>query len=164
MYASNFILILMTALSAGALALPTNSTHTLHVRKGDNLASVAGYWDKNCYGDAVRGETASDGTPVDAKPTSKENFFCITFNTPAQTIGVNFGMFKSMRAFSDAHCGDDHWLKVIAWPPNTGSDMNDAGVRPDGTWTGAKECVDQQQQFGGKIGSVRFYATADGQA
>lgn len=163
MYAANSILILLTALSAGALALPTNTTGMIHVR--GSPASIAGFSDQDCYGEPIPGETAADGTTVLPKPEDGEKLNCITFNTPATYIGVNFGNTFSMRAFGDAHCND--YLPYVSFP---GTD-HDCGTKADAgcdehieddhdphKWKGAKVCVNQLDTFKQKIGSIRFYS------
>lgn len=158
MYAFKSIVIIITALSAGTLALPTEVTRR-------SLASIGGYWDSECWGDPVVGEPAKeDGTPVLANPTDDGKFKCITFNTPAGAIGVNFGQYMLMRAYNDAHCSKNHWLGYVSYPdPKTSWQgmPDDRGRLDNGTYIGTKVCVDQIQNFGGWIQSVRFEATRD---
>lgn len=159
MYASSYFLILITALSAGALAVPTDMNHMLHVR-GDPQGSVAGYRDDHCCDGPVLGVSASDGTTVLAKPVDDHKHNCITFNTPAPYLGINFGSTLSMIGYSSPHCVDASAITFVAWPNNQESggsyDEYSSVNITDGKYNCAKRCVNQQSYFKGPISSVRF--------
>lgn len=104
MHASKSILMLIAALSAGTLALPSAMAPKLQARE-DLVGLIAGYNNGQCNGDPVPGVTAGDGTTVFAKPIfngSKDQ--CLTFNTPAEFLGITFGSFDTIVIYQDAHC------------------------------------------------------------
>lgn len=139
MYASSFVLILIAALSAGALALPSTmaptllarevpgdlalsstTAPTLHTReflapRGEQyIGTVAGYSNKDCTSDPVAGATTEDGITVLPKPIydgSKDH--CLTFNTPAKFLGITFGNFSHASFFDDLHCNNNEILRVF---------------------------------------------------
>lgn len=102
MYVSKSILILIAALGASA----TNSiARKLYARELHYTGSIAGYHDGNCTGNPVVGVTAGDGTKVLPHPVfdgSKDH--CLTFNTPAEYLGIKYGAFDVVIFYRDPHC------------------------------------------------------------
>lgn len=160
MYASSYFLIVITALSAGALAVPNDMTRMLHER-GDPAGSITGHWDDHCCDFLKPGELAPDGSTVgDPAVDDGNKFKCLTFGTPAPFIGVNFGASQSMRAFRDGNCDDpDHIIATVHHP-----DTNEAGGDgeaksknvTDGQWNCAKKCFSKAEVFLGTVTSVQF--------
>lgn len=111
MYTSKSIVILITALSAGALPPLGTATPIISLRDFPNgnpecIGRVSGHVDDQCSGDLMPGVAAPDGTSV--LPTAAFNSsqdICITFNTPAHHVNVDWGCFNEILSYSDAHCG-----------------------------------------------------------
>lgn len=141
MYASSSILVLIKALSV-ALAL-SHLPSNLHSRQ-NQPASVGGYGLPDCSDDSLRGNSTADGTTVWANPSGDEND-CVTFNTPAAFIGVNYGGFYGLILFTDAHCSSDHYLAAL---------LNSAKLNIYGF--GGVDCGRQDSLNNSKIGSFKF--------
>lgn len=143
MYASSSILVLIKALSV-AFALP-HIPSNLYSRQNQE-GSVAGYRLSDCDGDYVPGKTAADGTTFWPNPTG---YGCLTFNTPAEYIGVNYAGYYGLVLFTDPHCSPNHYLAVLHNPAK----LNIYGF-------GGVVCG-RQDVFNSTIGSFKFLQASE---
>lgn len=100
--------------------------------------SIAGYNNVTCSGSPVLGETASDGTTVVANPEYNTWDQCLTFNTPADLICVDYGSYRGIHFYSDPHCTPEDVLL-------------------GGNATNLTQFSQKQDFNGGNIGSFSFF-------
>ena len=126
--------LLILALSAGAPALPTNTTAPLEARVS-GMGSIAAFAAPDC-----------SGPPTGPRPEDG-NSNCIAFSGATNNIGVNwgssflYGRAAGLYVFTDGHCKD------------YASKMIPAGTYDDAKGTNA--CISMKDN-GGPWGSVMF--------
>lgn len=130
MHLFNPITILLTSLSAGALAISAHKP-----------SSFCGYEGPLCWGHCVGNKSVSlDTVGMDDKD-------CHTFKTSADFVGINYGFFKSVQGYSDAHCKQR--IGFVAYPDVTPPDPIPIDLQswpPDKGWN-----VEYKKVTGGKI-------------
>ena len=146
------ITILITGLSAGALAIPATistfetlpSTATSVIKRDGSDPHIenwiGGFDDRLCNKQSGPGETSQDGTKVDAHPTDPGKYTCLTFDTPGQYILVSWAGALTMTAYRDDHCDDSKVLRTVS-----------SAESPHGVL-----CQDQIKYYGGWIRSIKF--------
>ena len=135
MYIPTSIKMLITALSAGALAFANDATPTL---RGDP-AWITEFEDSGCTQPSKGGKLAMDGMNVDAGPAEPEKFTCHTFNASGKFFGVNYGPVTTVYFYHSPDCSDS--IRSGSFKP---SDQN-------------TDCVGYfQMSLWGSIGAIKF--------